>query len=70
VKIFAKFIQDAQLLGTVHSLRDLLGGGGSRNCLQEATGGRGGLAAGHVVIFYCDFILNNIYLHGRFRGNS
>jgi len=28
-------------LGTVHNLRDPSGGGGSRNCLQEATRGEG-----------------------------
>ena len=36
MKIFAKFIQDAQLLGTVHNLRDLLGGGGVK---ELSTGG-------------------------------
>ena len=43
--------------------------GGQGIVYRRLQGGREGLAAGHVVIFYCDFILN-IYIHGRFRGNS
>jgi len=48
-------------LGTVHNLRDPLGGGVGQGMVYRRLQGGGGLAAGHVVIFYCDFILN-IYL--------